>query len=237
MTQPICVGTAGWQIPRMVRERFPEPGSTLERYAARFPVVEINSTFYRPHRPQIFERWANAVPRDFRFAVKAPRTITHEKRLADARELVSAFLDQIAPLGDRLGPLLVQLPPSLAFDATIAGGFFTDLRNRFEGEVACEPRHPTWFEADAEHLLQSERIARVAADPACVPAAAGPGGWRGLAYWRLHGSPRMYWSAYGPEPIAKLAERLVGPAWVIFDNTASGAAAQDALDLMAQLGA
>ena len=236
MTQPIRVGTAGWQIPRAVRERFPEQGSTLERYAARFPVAEINSTFYRSHRAQVLERWANAVPRGFRFAVKAPRTITHEKRLADASELLAAFLDQIAPLRDRLGPLLVQLPPSLAFDPAVAGRFFTNLRARFDGGAACEPRHPTWFEPDAERLLQDQRIARVAADPACVPTAAEPGGWRGFAYWRLHGSPRMYWSAYGPERIAALAERLTGPAWVVFDNTASGAAALDGLDLMAQLG-
>ncbi|HTK34187.1 MAG TPA: DUF72 domain-containing protein [Caulobacteraceae bacterium] len=231
MSGQVRVGTAGWQIPRAVRDAFPEAGSTLQRYAARFAGVEINSTFYRPHRPATFERWAADTPAAFRFAVKAPRTITHEKRLADASEPLAAFLDQIASLGPKLGPLLIQLPPSLAFDAAVAERFFAELRARFDGEVACEPRHRTWFEAAAEALLVGTKVARVAADPACVAEAAMPGGWTGFSYWRLHGSPRMYWSAYGAARITALAGAVAAPAWVVFDNTASGAATEDALAL------
>ena len=107
-----------------------------------------------------------------------------------------------------------------------------------EGPVACEPRHPTWFEADAEALLRAHRIARVAADPARVPAAAEPGGWPALAYWRLHGSPQMYWSSYEPATLDALAARLadaVSEPWCVFDNTTSGAAAANALDLAGRL--
>src|SRR3954464_10929879 len=109
----ICIGTAGWSIPREAQPGFPGGGSHLERYAAVLPAVEINSTFHRPHRAATFERWAASVPRAFRFSVKMPRTITHDHRLTDAAWL-ETFLADLAPLRSRLGCLLVQLPPSLA---------------------------------------------------------------------------------------------------------------------------
>jgi uncharacterized protein YecE (DUF72 family) len=164
-----------------------------------------------------------------------PKAITHQARLAGASELSAAFLDQMAALGAKLGPLLIQLPPSLAFDAGVAAPFFEELRVRTEGSVACEPRHASWFEKPADNLLQNLRIARVAADPARVPCAGLPGGWPGLVYYRLHGSPRMYYSEYGTAYVAELAEKLgaIGAAetWCIFDNTTLGAAAADALSL------
>jgi len=232
----IRIGTAGWTVPRKVADRFPVEGSGLERYAARFDAAEINSTFYRPPRPGTLERWAAATPEGFRFAVKLPKAITHERKLVDCGELLARFLDQMGELGSKFGPLLIQLPPSFAFDATVAGSFFEDLRSsRFEGLVACEPRHPSWFGEEAGRLLADARIARVAADPACVPEAAEPGGWTELGYWRLHGSPRMYWSAYAPEFLEALAARVKASAaaevWCVFDNTASGAAAENALAL------
>ena len=174
------------------------------------------------------------MPEHFRFAVKLPREITHDRRLVDAAAPLEQFLDEIQPLEARLGPLLVQLPPSLAYDAPAAEAFLDLLRNRFGGEVACEPRHASWFEADADVMLCRHRVARVAADPARVPAAAQPGGWPGLAYYRLHGSPRMYYSAYDSGYLDQLATALAtrqGPVWCVFDNTASGAAAGNALEL------
>jgi uncharacterized protein YecE (DUF72 family) len=236
----ILVGTAGWQIPRTSADAFPTEGTTLQRYAARFPAVEINSSFYKPHQPKTYARWAESTPQDFRFALKAPKAVTHERRLVDCGELIEAFLFQISHLGEKLGPLVIQLPPSLAFDAAVAGAFVAMLRGRFDGDLVCEPRHASWFEAEAGALLADHRVARVAADPAKVPAAAEPGGWDGLSYWRLHGSPRMYWSAYGPERVGDLAARLPRspqPAWVFFDNTTSGAAASDALLLQDMLAA
>lgn len=231
----IRVGTAGWATPRSVRDRFPEAASGLARYAGRFDGVEINTTFYRSHRASTYLRWIDDTPDGFRFALKAPRTITHERKLADSGDLLDAFLAEAWLLGPKLGPLLVQLPPSLALDEAVAAPFFTDLRARFDGAVACEPRHATWFEPDADALLREHRIARVAADPARVPAAAAPGGWPELAYWRLHGSPRMYYSAYGEAYLAALAAHLqargAAEAWCMFDNTTSGAAAEDALIL------
>ena len=235
MTAAARIGTAGWAIPRAVADRFPADGSGLIRYAARFDAAEVNSSFYRSHQAGTWARWRESTPAGFRFAVKAPKAVTHEARLAGAGHRMAAFLAEVAELGDRLGPVLVQLPPSFAFDAAVAGAFFADLRARHDGPVACEPRHATWFEADADELLAVNRVARVAADPARHPTAAEPGGWRGLEYWRLHGSPRMYDSAYDDEYLASLAARLAASAaaetWCVFDNTTSGAAAANALDL------
>jgi len=237
------IGAAGWAIPRQYAGEFPFSGSTLERYARRFNAVEINSSFHRPHRRATYERWAASVPADFAFAVKAPREITHDLRLAGAGAALDAFLAQATGLGDKLGALLFQLPPSLVFDARTAGVFFKVLRKRHAGSVVCEPRHPTWFTSRAEDLLLKHRVARVAADPAKVPAAAEPGGWPALRYFRLHGSPRMYYSNYEPERLADYAEQLkqlkqpkAGDAWCFFDNTTLGCAAGNALALQALLG-
>ena len=231
----IRVGTAGWAVPRAVRDRFPEADSGLQRYAGRFDAAEINSTFYRSHRPATYVRWAAETPEGFRFAVKAPRTLTHERRLAEPEELLDGFLAEARLLGPKLGPVLVQLPPSLAFEPSVAGTFFQALRDRFNGPAACEPRHATWFELGADALLRDFQISRVAADPMRHPLAGTPGGWPGLAYWRLHGSPRMYYSAYEEPWLAELADRLrassAAEVWCVFDNTTSGAAAADALRL------
>ena len=189
MTHPYRIGTAGWTIPAAQAERMPPPGAHLARYARHMPAAEITTSFYRPHRPATYARWAASVPPGFQFSVKLPREITHTRKLADAAEPLDRFLAEIASLGDKLGPLLIQLPPSLAFTAHTAEAFFTTVRSRFGGLAACEPRHPTWFGAEAAATLATAQIARVAADPAPTPAASQPGGWTGLTYRRLHGSP------------------------------------------------
>ncbi len=236
----IRVGTAAWAIPRDVRERFDADGSRLERYARRFRCVEINSSFYRPHRPATYARWAASVPDDFRFALKVPKEITHTRRFVDVVEPLERFLAESAQLGEKRGVLLVQLPPKFAYDAALVDAFFATFRARYGGLLACEPRHPTWFAADAEDALRRARVARVAADPAVVPAAALPGGWDGFVYYRLHGSPRTYYSAYDEPVLHAVAARLRAatvPAWCIFDNTALDAATANALDLTELLGA
>ena len=238
---PPYVGCAGWSLPLNDQPRFPTHGTHLQRYAAVFPAVEINSSFHRPHRPSTYARWADAVPEGFRFSVKLPREITHAARLVHAEAALDRFLGEASALGPKLGCLLVQLPPSLAFDEDSASAFFRTLCERNDAPVACEPRHPSWFAAAADALLAELRVARVAADPARVPEAAEPGGWPELVYRRLHGSPRIYYSDYPPSSLDTLAASLVeaaqrgSSAWCIFDNTASGAATSDALDLLERL--
>lgn len=229
------IGIAGWAIRREHDSHYDPAASHLVRYATRFHAVEINSSFYRPHRRGTYERWAESVPEHFRFAVKAPKTITHGARFQDCNRLLDAFLQDVAGLGGKLGPLLFQLPPKFAFDGDTAAAFFSCLRARFAGAVVCEPRHASWFAADAETLLAGLKIARVAADPAPAPGAEQPGGWHGLTYYRLHGSPRIYYSAYEDGYLARLASAVSRrrDAWIIFDNTARGAAVENALAMNA----
>jgi len=235
------VGTAGWTLPKEFQPAFPAEGTHLERYGARLPAAEINSSFYRPHRPATYERWAASVPETFRFAVKIPRTITHERRLVDAAERLDLFLSQAGALGARLGCLLVQLPPSFEHDRALAGAFLSMFRALHDGPIAIEPRHATWFTCDAARVLEEYGVSRVAADPARVPEAAVPGGDPSLAYFRLHGSPRIYWSRYEPAFITDVAAQLraalgsARAAWCIFDNTASGSAIPNALELSTEL--
>lgn len=236
----IFIGTAGWSIPRASTEWFAKEGSHLARYSRVLRCAEINSSFHRPHASGTYVRWADSTPPEFRFAVKIPRTITHDQKLRRARRPLHQFLEETSGLGLKRGPLLVQLPPSLAFDARVAARFFDLLRDRHTGAVVCEPRHGSWFSAQADALLVRYEVGRVAADPAPAPGADLPGGWKGIAYFRLHGSPRKYWSAYGADYLAALARSvraasLGADAWCVFDNTAGGAALENALELRQRL--
>jgi uncharacterized protein YecE (DUF72 family) len=209
----------------------------LQRYAAVFDCVEINSSFYRPHQPKTYRRWATEVPDDFRFAVKMPKAISHLSQLRHCDSLLEQFLAQVEQLGQKLGCLLLQLPPSLTFDARATPRFFAHLRVLFSGQVVCEPRHPSWFTDVVERTLRECTISRVAADPAGVPRAAVAGGDRNFRYMRLHGSPRMYYDAYSAQTLDRIARELMSSAfsateaWCIFDNTALGQATEDALAL------
>jgi len=242
MKPAILVGTAGWSLPKADARRFPPDGTHLQRYAARLNCVEINSSFYRPHKPATYARWASDVPQAFRFSVKLPRTITHDARLQRCGKLLDEFLGQAGALGNKLGCLLVQLPPSLGYERGVAARFLRALRHRYEGVVVFEPRHVSWFAADADALLQGFRVARVAADPALAEAAGMPGGDTGCVYFRLHGSPRMYYSTYPEKHLRSIVQRLRAAhaagssCWCIFDNTALGAATPNALRVLSLIG-
>jgi uncharacterized protein YecE (DUF72 family) len=234
------IGTAGWGIPTRYKDDLPQPGSHLERYAKRLPIVEIDTSFYKPHRRETYERWAGSVPEHFRFAVKTPKAMTHEHRLVGCEALVDAFLPQVGGLNEKLSVLLVQLPPSLPFDLDVTGGFFDMLSKRTQARLVCEPRHPSWFETEAEALLAACKVARVAADPAPVPEAAVPGGWPGLAYFRWHGVPRIYYSDYDAESLDRIGRQVNAAAsgaevWCIFDNTAQGHALDNAIAVDAMI--
>ncbi len=237
----IYVGSAGWSIPWQQAAAFPGEGTHLQRYARVLPAVEINTSFYRTHKPATYARWAASTPEHFRFAVKIHRSITHYKRLRQP-ELLDEFLAGVMQLGEKLGVLLVQLPPSLELETETAARFFEHLRRQFHGAVACEPRNASWFTPDADELLSAYRIARAAVDPAPVAAGATPGGWPGLCYVRLHGSPEIYRSTYTPAFLEELAENLThwsqrAATWCIFNNTAAGAAIANALTLHRMLSA
>ena len=235
----VHIGCAGWNIPGQNANDFESEGTHLQRYSRTFNCCEINSSFYRPHKYSTWERWSASVPEDFRFSVKVPRTVTHDAELKCEPESLAAFLKQIGFLGRKLGPILVQLPPSGVFDQAIAKRFFTLLRELYDGDVVLEARHGSWFGSSADDLLKEFRIAGVAADPACVPLAGQPTGSEGLIYFRLHGSPRRYYSSYSGESLKTFASQLVtfaeqASVWCIFDNTAGGFATPNAIQLNAE---
>lgn len=235
------IGCAGWSLPREQQPAFGVGSSHLERYATRLGAVEINSSFHRPHSRATYARWGAAVPAHFRFSVKLPRAISHERRLVDCEEALAVFLLQANGLGERLGCLLVQLPPGLAYDAVTAAAFFTLLRRQHAGAVAVEPRHASWFTPQADALLAGLAMARVLADPVRHAPGRWPGGDPRRIYLRLHGSPRMYYSSYGSGLLSALADRMREAAaqgaeiWCIFDNTAGQAAVGNALTLLREL--
>ena len=241
MMRQLRIGTAGWSVPSVYLSQVPSGGSHLDRYARHLNAVEINSSFYRPHRRTTYQRWAQSVPENFRFSVKVPKTITHDAGLAGCGALLDRFVDEVTGLGDKLGVLLVQLPPKAALNKRIANNFFRKLRRRIDIGVVVEPRHASWFAADIDGWLAKRRIARAAADPARIPGAGEPGGWPELAYYRWHGSPRIYYSNYDASALTALKRRLAdrarnSEAWCMFDNTTSGAALGNALALAHRCG-
>ena len=227
---------AGWAIPSAHRGAFDAAQSGLARYATRFDTVEINSSFYRSHRRETYERWSHAVPRGFRFSVKMPRTITHEAGLRNATRLLEGFLEEAAGLGTKLGGILIQLAPSHAFDVGVARRFLTALRLRTTAQVWIEPRHSGWVSPRASDLLIAHDIGRVAADPPRIAGTEAPGACDRSRYWRWHGSPHVYYDAYSDAALDGLVAAVksrgaVRSTWCIFDNTAAGHAVADALRL------
>jgi uncharacterized protein YecE (DUF72 family) len=224
------IGTAGWSVPTSEEKQ----GTHLCHYSRTLSCVEINSSFYRHHRATTWAKWAKETPPDFRFSIKAPKTVTHEERLRNTGSLLKAFFEQIEPMNEKMGPILFQLPPSLSFDLALAEDFFCLVRELYQGAVVLEPRHANWFTSSVNELLKRHAIARVAADPPKGdPIGASPGGDTKLAYYRLHGWPRIYYSNYEDEFLTALAARVksLDEVWIVFDNTALSHAFSNALRL------
>ncbi len=223
------VGLAGWsEAVSRYRSRFPRiTGTGLERYASALNLVEVNVSFYRQVRHSTYEGWAAQTPQDFAFSVKMSRSVTHFARLSGNAPL-DPFWESVAGLGDKLKAVLVQLPPSLAFEAEHAAAFFARMRSAFEKTIAVEGRHTTWFGEDVRPLYDEFSLTEVATRIPEAPAEGAP------AYYRLHGEPRRYRSPYSTEQLARLASDLslrTADSLVIFDNTASSAGVDNALTL------
>jgi uncharacterized protein YecE (DUF72 family) len=211
----------------------------LAHYAEQFSCVEINSSFYRPHRASTYARWRNETPKAFRFTVKMPRSVTHEHHLKRCAAEVARFYGEVEHLQPKLGAILVQLPPALEFSAPAARSFFKAVPRWPGVAVACEPRHSSWFTRRADDTLRHLEVSRVAADPARCRGADDPGASPRVAYFRWHGSPRMYYSEYSDAQLAAFASKVKRATarhiWCIFDNTAHYAAWHDALRFIAFL--
>lgn len=241
---PCRIGTAGWNIPSQIRDLFPKSGAVLQRYSSVFNCVEINSSFYRDHKPETYARWSDSVPPSFLFSVKLSRYFTQETRLEDVGGKLKQVLEGISHLKEKWGILLVQLPPSLDFKEKIVGNFLGKLRDFYSGTVVWEPRHKSWATEEAAKLFLKFGIRKVVADPEPCPVSADFNqAVRGAVYFRLHGSPEIYKSRYSEKYIRDLAEKVqlqikeaIPQTWIVFDNTTFGYASENALELQALTG-
>ncbi|MBM3334192.1 DUF72 domain-containing protein [Candidatus Sumerlaeota bacterium] len=234
------VGTSGWQYAHWRKIFYPDGLPTacwFEHYAEHFDTVEINSTFYRMMPEETFRRWREKAPRGFLYAVKMWRQITHRKKLKDAEREVTDFLKRAAALGDRLGPILIQLPPNLQLDLDRLERFLAVLSGEFQ--YAMEFRHASWFSEEVCDLLRKHRVALCVfhhVSIACPRVVTAP-----LIYLRFHGAEGRYAGKYSSEQLGERADfvrpylrkghRLVA----YFNNDHKGHAVENACEFRALL--
>lgn len=232
-SEHLQVGLAGWSNPPWQKAARKSSETHLEYYAKHFSCVEINSSFYRPHRLSTYTEWRLATPRTFKFAVKMPRSITHESGLRDTSREMTTFFAGIEALQPKLEVVLIQLPPRLEYQRRLASSFFRSVPKLPRVELVCEPRHSSWFTEAADGQMADLNVSRVASDPARVANADLPGGDTEFAYFRWHGSPHMYYSSYSRDQlddfIAHIHNMRRRRTWCIFDNTARYAAWDNAI--------
>ncbi|HOE76857.1 MAG TPA: DUF72 domain-containing protein [Rectinema sp.] len=249
----VRVGTSGWNYEDWRGTFYPEKlpkTKWLEFYAEHFDSIEVNATFYHEMRQSTYERWRKVTPEGFCWAVKASRFITHIKRLHDVKEPLERFLGSASTLGDKLGVVLFQLPPSLAFEKGVLEEFSATLRGAGFGEAgmrsgsitlrtlpalrfAIEPRHKSWIQDEALDCLRALGFGF------CVSDTGGRYPYReavtsDFAYIRLHGPTSLYSSCYSDKELELWAQKIIAmncDAYVYFDNDVMGYAPQNALTL------
>jgi uncharacterized protein YecE (DUF72 family) len=234
---PVLVGTSGWQY-RDWRGRFYPPRLPqrlwLEHHAAAFATTEVNNSFYRLPAREVFEQWRVRTPADYVVTVKASRFLTHIKRLQDPEEPVARLMDRVEGLGNRLGAVLVQLPPNLQSDVETLDRCLACFPPGTR--LAVEPRHASWWNPDLRDVLTARRAAVVWADRDSRPVAPL---WRTAdwGYLRLHaGGGEQVWpydQAVLREWVARLAETWADDedVYVYTNNDPGGAALRDAVTL------
>jgi uncharacterized protein YecE (DUF72 family) len=233
MESMIWVGTSGWQYDDWRGPLYPEglpKRGWLRHFSQRFPVVEVNNTFYMLPKEETFVRWREGSAEGFRFVVKASRYITHIRRLRDCRDTLGLLWSRIRRLGRKLGPVLFQLPPNLRADLGLLEGFLTLLPDR--PAAAFEFRHPSWETDEVHRLLDDAGSALVLADrPRARVAPIVTGGWSYVRFHQGHpGGP-----GYRRAKLRRWAERLLSldadETYVFFNNDPTGAAVRDARTL------
>jgi uncharacterized protein YecE (DUF72 family) len=240
MNSNIYIGTSGWNYNHWRDAFYPRgcPKSKwLQYYARNFTTVEVNSTFYRQPKPETLENWRRKTPEGFLWAVKASRYITHIKRLKDTGESLERFFSAAGILKEKLGPVLFQLPPGLAFNEGVFEEFCTSLE-KYRHRCTLEVRHKSWLEEIVLAKLEKHRIAF------CISDTAGRYPYSetvtaDFIYIRLHGSRKLYASDYTDEELRTWARKIL--AWnrdiyVYFDNDFGGYAPKNAARLKKILG-
>ncbi|MFE1880781.1 DUF72 domain-containing protein [Streptomyces diastatochromogenes] len=231
----LFVGTSGWQYKDWRGVLYPGDCPTrlwLEEYATRFATVEINNAFYRLPTRENFEAWRERVPDDFVVAVKASRYLTHIKRLKDPEEPVHRLMTHAAGLRDRLGPVLLQLPPTLRADPPLLDACLACFPSGTR--IAVEPRHDSWWTPEARTVLESRGAALCWADVQAHPVTPL---WRTTdwGYVRFHEGRAQPWPRYGRRSLETWVDRIATTwsdacdVYAYFNNDPGGAAVEDAV--------
>jgi uncharacterized protein YecE (DUF72 family) len=230
------IGCSGWQYKHWRGDFYPATlpvARWFEHYAARFDTVEINNTFYRLPEAVTFERWAAQAPREFLYAVKASRYLTHMKKLKDPEEPIARLFERMSPLGRHLGPVLYQLPPGWKLDRTRLEHFLQALPARTRHVL--EFRDPSWYGDDVSAMLEQYGVARCVHDmqgSATGQERVGP-----FVYVRFHGPTGTYQGGYARSRLDRwaswlAAERRAGAeVFAYFNNDVGGHAPRDAMTL------
>jgi uncharacterized protein YecE (DUF72 family) len=244
---PIHVGTSGWQYRDWRGVLYPEgvpQRRWLEHYAGQFATVENNNAFYRLPARETFAQWRERTPSGFVMAVKASRYLTHIRRLRDPAEPIARLLGAAAGLGDRLGPVLLQLPPNLAAEPKRLDECLLGFGAHHSGSsaiaglqapilVAVEPRHESWWSGEVREVLTRHHAALAWTDRLGHPLTPL---WKtaGWGYLRFHEGAARPWPRYGRRALTSWAERITqtwpddADVYVYFNNDPGGAALHDA---------
>src|SRR4051812_582433 len=243
----LLVGTSGW-ASRHWGDFYPpdvRPPRWLEWYSRHFPTVEVNNSFYHLPLPSTYEKWARETPRDFVFTLKLSRYITHIRRLKSVKRETRRFLANALPLGPKMGPLLVQLPPTMKADPRRLGRFIDSALDISPAlRLAFEFRHESWFQSDeTRRVLENAGAVAVSAHSTRYPSASDE--WRTApwVYLRFHGPRELFGSEYGEEGLREWIRKVRGwlregpDVYAYFNNDAHGYAIRDASHLLAGAGA
>jgi len=234
------IGTSGWHYEHWRDRFYPAKlakAKWLDFYATHFNTVELNNSFYRLPSENAFNTWHDSVPADFTYAVKVSRFITHIKRLKDTGEAVEKFITRARILGDKLGPLLYQLPPNMHRNDEVLEYFLSILPEGMRH--VFEFRHQSWLKERVFQILQKYSVGFCVFDMPSIscPAIA----TADFAYIRFHGSTDLYSSCYSDEELAGWGKRLAKLArnlksvYIYFNNDAEAFAVRNAVTLRAYL--
>jgi uncharacterized protein YecE (DUF72 family) len=240
----ILLGTSGWDYPEWVGKVYPPHGAAdrLRYYAGMFPIVEVNSTFYRLPSPSVAASWVRRTPARFRFAAKFPQSITHDLRLVGAEEELHRFLTVLKPIRDagKFAAALLQLPPSLPFEPETVRRFYASLPHDLP--VAVEFRERSWLVPASYALLREFGLAHTIVDGPHLPSVSEVTAPFAYVRWHGHGSPLWYDYTYSPEEIASWVPRIrelaarAGAVYGFFNNHFRGDAAVNCRTLGEELG-
>jgi uncharacterized protein YecE (DUF72 family) len=231
----VLVGTSGWVYADWANRFYAGVARSkwLEHYAATFPTVEVNNTFYGLPTVRAVEGWRARVPEGFRFVVKGSRYLTHVRRLVDTEDGLARFVERVEPLGDRLDTILWQLPPTMPIDVARLDAFVTALPRQWHHAV--EFRHASWLTDETYALLDRRHVRTVAVSGPKLPE--NPVVTGGAAYVRFHGLRAGYAYNYSKKDLAPWASwlRMQRHGFAFFNNDVGGHATANAVELTKML--